>query len=95
MHLHKRVTELLVMMLMALVIYAYLLKEIGQLEKSLELVTQIRLYPQNYYIRITEDKANMLYEFLTTELDGETVRRAEEAGRTMILDDVIDAIVTG
>ena len=83
----------LTLMLMSLTIYAFWLRLVGQLETSLELVTQIQLYPSNYQFRMTEEKGHMLRELLITELDAETIARAEEAGRSMVLDDVIAEII--
>lgn len=85
----------LTMILMGLTIYAYWLKATGELELSLAIVTQVLLYPTDYYIRMTSEKATMLREQLIMELDGDTVREAEEVGRSMILDDVIAEIIAG
>jgi serine/threonine protein kinase/tetratricopeptide (TPR) repeat protein len=86
---------LLMLILMGLTIYSFWLKASGDLETSLALVTQVLLYPSSYHIRMTEDKANMLSQMLIKELDGETVRQAEDRGRAMILDDVIADIIAG
>lgn len=86
---------MLMVILMALTIYAFWLKVKGDLEASLALVTQILLYPSSYQITMTEDKAKMLREMLITELDGDAVRRAEEVGHAIILDDLIADIIAG
>jgi len=80
--------------LMTLTIYGYWLHQVGQSEKALEIVTQVRLYPQNFLTLIIR-KVDMLHEILVRELDGEAVRRAEDAGRTIVLDDLIVEIVDG
>jgi len=84
---------MLMLILMGLTIYAFWLKASGELEASLALVTQIMLYPSSYHIQMTEDKAKMLREMLMTELDDDAVRRAEDIGHAMILDDVIADII--
>ena len=86
---------MLMLILMALTIYAFWLKAKGDLETSLALVTQILLYPSSYHIKMTEDKAKMLHQMLITELDGEAVRRAEDIGNAIILDDLIADIIAG
>jgi len=86
---------MLMVILMALTIYAFWLKAKGDLETSLALVTQILLYPSSYQITMTEDKAKMLREMLIIELDGDTVRRAEELGHAIIIDYLIADIISG
>lgn len=80
------------LMMMALTIYGFWLYSTGKPEKALEIVTQVQLYPMNY-IRMFSKKSNMLRDMLVTELDGDAVRRAEEAGRALIIDDLIAGIV--
>lgn len=83
---------LLVLMLMGLTVYAKWLHAKGDLETALMVVTQVLLYPSNY-IRATEHIAQMLNEKLITELDGNTVREAQERGRSLDMDQLIVEIV--
>jgi len=75
-----------------LTIYGFWLQQVGQLEQALAIITQVLLYPQSY-IQMVDRKARMLQEMLVTELDGEAVRRAEEAGRSIILEDLVAEII--
>jgi serine/threonine protein kinase/tetratricopeptide (TPR) repeat protein len=86
---------MLILILMALTIYAFWLKQMGDLEASLSIITQVLLYPSSYQIQMTADKAQMLHNMLVTELDGDAVRRAEDIGRAYILDDLIADIIEG
>jgi len=80
------------LILMGLTTYSHWLYMVGKPERALEIITQVRLYPSNY-IRMIDKKANMLRDRLITDLDGDAVRRAEEAGHALILDELIASIV--
>lgn len=81
------------LMLMGLTIYAFWLRGTGELVAALAIVTQVQLYPNHFFMRMVEQKCEMLYQMLITELDDDTVRQAQEAGRALILDDVIADII--
>lgn len=83
----------LTLILLGLTVYAFWLQQSGDLVPALAIVTQVLLYPTNYYIRLTEDKANMLHDMLVKELDGDAVREAEDIGRAIIIDELIADIV--
>ncbi len=84
----------LFLMLMALTIYSFWLYHVNEKEYALAIITQVSLYPANY-LMIMEKKASMVHQMLIKELDNDTIQRAEEAGRQMILDDVIAEIIQG
>lgn len=84
----------LAMILLGITVYAQLQKDLGNYETALMLIEQVRLYPSNY-MRITEYKANKLYEQLLIDLDGDAIRAATERGRSLDLDAYIRELTAG